>query len=413
MQLGPYRLLSLLGSGGMGEVWKAEDTQLLREVAVKILPESLAGDPEWKARFLREARTAARLSHPGIATIYSVAEHGSTMYIAMELVDGKPLSEMIAAKLSPSVVIRIVREVALALACAHETGIIHRDIKPENIVVSRRGVKVLDFGIAKDIARPVDKTLTQKNMIVGTPYYMSPEQALARPLDHRTDIFSLGIVMYEALSGRRPFDGPSVTETLMQVISAQPSPLPELVPSVPRELIAVVEKCLEKEPSARYGHMNELAKELAAIQLPTGAVPAIKGVSKKLSEANTQVLSTPKRRALVADDDMTARIVMTSVLETEGMQVDQAENGAEAVRLLKQNEYAVFCLDLLMPRLDGWSVLDYIRNHLSVRPKSICIVTGVKDLTLSVADREIVTDVFNKPINAGQFNEYIKSVACE
>src|SRR5687767_1121966 len=241
MQLGPYRLVDRLGAGGMGEVWRAEDMRLLRPAAVKILSEKIASDPDWKARFLREARTAASLNHPNIATIYTVDEHESTMYIAMELVHGTSLADLIAARsMTPGEIVRISRQTAEALAAAHDKQIVHRDIKPDNIIVLQRSVKVLDFGIAKTIGPTADDSLTRGQLILGTPYYMSPEQALGNNMNFRTDIFSLGVVMYEMLTGRRPFQGTSVTDTVLQILTKEPPDLATLAPHLPARLVEIV-----------------------------------------------------------------------------------------------------------------------------------------------------------------------------
>src|SRR6476619_1493865 len=201
--LGYYRMIEKIGAGGMGEVWKAEDTRLDRVVAIKILPPAIAADQEAIARMRREARTAAQINHPNIATIYSFEEIGERLFIVMEFVDGEPLAKVIARGRVPDAdVRRIAREVAEALGEAHAKGIVHRDIKPDNIIVSGRRVKVLDFGIAKQVtpaAGSNDPTayMTQQGMIIGTVQYMSPEQALGKTLDARSDIFSLGVVMYQ------------------------------------------------------------------------------------------------------------------------------------------------------------------------------------------------------------------------
>ena len=248
--LGSYRLIDRLGAGGMGEVWRAEDTRLLRPVAIKILSERIANDPEWKARFLREARTIAQLNHPNIATIYSIEQEADKLFIAMELVEGESLAAVLArGALEPLETVRIFRQVAEALAEAHDKGIVHRDIKPDNILLGKRGVKVLDFGIAKQITATTDSpTLTQAGLIVGTPFYMSPEQALGRPVDARSDLFSVGVVLYEAIAGKRPFEGESVTESMMNIIMQEPLDLISLAPKAPAQLVEVVNRSLQEKP---------------------------------------------------------------------------------------------------------------------------------------------------------------------
>src|SRR5438067_668033 len=308
--LGNYRLIDRLGAGGMGEVWRAEDTRLLRPVAIKILSERIANDPEWKARFLREARTIAQLNHPNIATIYSIEQEADKFFIAMELVEGESLAAVLAkGKLEPVEVVRIFRQVAEALAEAHDKGIVHRDIKPDNIMLGKRGVKVLDFGIAKQITATTESpTLTQAGLIVGTPFYMSPEQALGRPVDARSDLFSLGVVLYEALAGRRPFEGESVTETMMNIIMQEAPELSAVAPSLPPSLADVVNRALQKKPERRFGSAGEMVDALlrvdfkapkappkpAKIDAPTVAMP---------SAPQPAVPPIPGQRALIADDD--------------------------------------------------------------------------------------------------------------
>src|SRR5215212_1803491 len=186
MDFGPYRLITRLGTGGMGEVWRAEDTRLLRPVAIKILSANVADDPGWKERFFREARIIAQLNHPQIATIYAIEELGSTVFIVMELVEGESLARRLErGPLSLVETLRLAREAADALGEAHEKKIVHRDSKPDNIMLSRRGAKILDFGIAKQIGPAAQASMTQAGMVVGTLHYMSPEQALGKEVDVR------------------------------------------------------------------------------------------------------------------------------------------------------------------------------------------------------------------------------------
>jgi len=265
--LGTYRLISKLGAGGMGEVWKAEDTRLGRTVAIKILPQAIATDGQAIARMKREARTAAQLYHPNIATIHAFEEIGDRLFIVMEYVEGEPLSQLIRRGPIPEAdVCRIGRSVADALAEAHEKGIVHRDIKPDNIIVNGPRVKVLDFGIAKQVesqgVNPNDPTtvLTQQGMIIGTVFYMSPEQALGKPIDARTDLFSLGVVLFEAVTGRRPFRGDTTTDTITRIIRDD-APLPA---NVSRGLATIIVHCLRKNRDDRFANANELAQALEA-----------------------------------------------------------------------------------------------------------------------------------------------------
>ena len=268
-QLGAYKLIEKIGAGGMGEVWKAEDIRLGRVVAIKILPQAVAADTEAIARMRREARTAAQLYHANIATIHSFEEAEGRVFIAMEYVAGEPLTEMIRRhSLTEADVCRIGRGVADALAEAHEKGIVHRDIKPDNIIVNGNRVKVLDFGIAKqfgvETTTPDAPTgfVTQQGMILGTINYMSPEQALGKPLDGRTDIFSLGIVLYEAATGRLPFKGETVTETITQIVRDEPIDPIRINAAISPGLNSIIQRCLRKPREERFANASELSNAL-------------------------------------------------------------------------------------------------------------------------------------------------------
>ena len=294
--LGAYKLLARVGAGGMGEVWKAEDTRLGRIVAVKILPQQIASDTEAIARMRREARTAAGLYHPNIATIHSFEEAEGQTFIVMEFVDGEPLSKLIArGPLQESEVCRIGRGVADALSEAHEQGIVHRDIKPDNIIVRDHRVKVLDFGIAKRVGAESissdDPTsfVTQQGMIVGTVHYMSPEQALGKPLDARTDLFSLGIVLYEAATGKLPFRGQTVTETITRLIRDEPEPPRVANPSISPALAMLIERCLRKNPEERIGSAKELSAQLERL----ASVAPTESMTEPMAAATTGAMTVP------------------------------------------------------------------------------------------------------------------------
>ncbi|HEU4889213.1 MAG TPA: protein kinase [Thermoanaerobaculia bacterium] len=274
--LGPYEILSLIGAGGMGEVWRARDKRIGRDVAVKVLPESFAKGDERVWRFEQEARAAGALNHPGLITIFDVGTMDGSPYIVMELLEGTNLREVIGDDVpgKPLPVRKAVDyacQIASALAVAHEKGIIHRDLKPENVfVTSDRRVKILDFGLAKlageapasDAGRQTARHLTSAGIAVGTPGYMSPEQVRALAIDHRTDIFSFGSVLYEMLTGSPAFDCFSAVETMHAVLNVEPPPMANLVPNIPSALETIVRHCLEKDPQERFQSARDLAFQL-------------------------------------------------------------------------------------------------------------------------------------------------------
>ena len=272
--MGQYEVLSKLGKGGMGEVYRARDTQLHREVAIKVLPEQLARDPEQLARLKREARVLAALNHPNIATLYGFESSGGTAFLVMELVPGETLADVVRSGPVPlERVLGIAGQVADALEAAHSQGITHRDIKPANVKVTPDGrVKVLDFGLAKttgvaDVAVTASLTIvrTYDGQVVGTPAYMSPEQARAKPLDHRTDIWAFGCLLFELLSGRRPFPGDTVSETLAKILEREPD-WKALPASTPAAIAHLIRRCLEKDPDVRLAAISEARAVIAAAQ---------------------------------------------------------------------------------------------------------------------------------------------------
>ncbi len=259
-----YRILEKLGEGGMGIVYKAEDTKLKRIVALKFLS-AIAFGGEDKSRFLREAQAAAALNHPNICTIYAIDEVDGQMFIAMEFIEGQSLLEKIASgMLQVASVIDIAKQIAEGLQAAHEKGITHRDIKSANVMITKKGqVKIMDFGLAK-LSRG-GTMLTKEGMTLGTAAYMSPEQARGEVVDHRTDIWSLGVVLYEMISGRLPFRGEYEAAMMYSILNEEPEPLTSLRSNVPMDLERVVAKMLAKNPATRYQHVDELPVDLTAI----------------------------------------------------------------------------------------------------------------------------------------------------
>ena len=276
-RLGSFDVLGPIGAGGMGEVYRARDTRLGREVALKVLPESLSLDRERLARFEQEARAASALNHPNIVTIHEIGREGETTFVAMELVDGKTLRELSAPGPMPvKKVLNVAAQVSEGLAKAHAAGIVHRDLKPENVMVSTDGfVKILDFGLAKlmetdtsgvsalpTIAQPE----TRPGTVMGTVGYMSPEQASGEQVDYRSDQFSLGSVLYEMLTGKKPFLRKTAVETMSAIIREEPEPATRLRPDLPLPVRWILDRCMAKDRDERYASTRDLARDLAGLR---------------------------------------------------------------------------------------------------------------------------------------------------
>jgi serine/threonine protein kinase/Tfp pilus assembly protein PilF len=276
-RLGPYRILGPIGRGGMGEVYEAEDTRLSRRVALKVLPEGAAAQPERRERFEREARAAAALNHPNIVTLYSIEEIGGVRFLTMERIEGETLEAQIAGAGRPlSEILAVAEPVADALRAAHEKGIAHRDLKPSNIMVGKDGrVRVLDFGLARlstsassdDASRaPTVSPLTGEGTIVGTVPYMSPEQLRGEPADPRSDIFAFGVVVYELATGTHPFPARTAAELVSAILRDEPAPASAKNAAMPASLDALLARCLAKRPEERFASAGELLEELRRLR---------------------------------------------------------------------------------------------------------------------------------------------------
>jgi eukaryotic-like serine/threonine-protein kinase len=298
-KLGPYEILAPVGAGGMGEVYRARDSRLERDVAVKVLPSSLSSDSERLRRFEQEARAVAALNHPNILAVYDIGTHDGAPYLVSELLEGETLRERLAGGALPArKVIDYTVQTAHGLAAAHEKGIVHRDLKPENLFVTRDGrVKILDFGLAKltsteapaDSASlaPTSPSMTDPGVVLGTVGYMSPEQVRGKPADRRSDIFSLGAILYEMLSGRRAFRRDSSIETLNAILKEEPAELSTIAPAISPGLERVVNHCLEKSPEERFQSASDLAFNLEAVS----------GISST-SQAQKAIGLAPSRKGL-------------------------------------------------------------------------------------------------------------------
>jgi Tol biopolymer transport system component len=315
-RLGPYEILAPLGAGGMGEVYRARDTRLGRDVAVKVLPEDVSNDPRALARFESEAKAVGALSHPNILALFDVGKERSVSFVVTELLEGETLRGLLSRGPMP---VRKALDVALqaaeGLAAAHGKGIVHRDVKPENVFLTTDGhAKILDFGLAR--SRPVpaghDETqaptvdkLTSGGVVLGTVAYMSPEQARGEIVDFRSDQFSLGIVLYEMLTGKRPFGGASAAETLTAIIREEPEPVTKLDPKLPALLGWIVQRCLSKDPEERYSSTKDLAKEFQNVRAH---------LSEAVTAANVAPGEGPRLRRRVPYWALAAAVALTAVL---------------------------------------------------------------------------------------------------
>ena len=265
-----YKILEKLGEGGMGEVYKAQDTKLDRFVALKFLPSQMTASKEDKARFIQEAKAASAMNHPNVCTIHSIEEYNNQLFIVMEYVEGKTLKDK-KDSLSEKQIIEIGIQVAEGLAAAHEKGIVHRDIKPENIMIRKDGiVQIMDFGLAKLRETSGVSRLTKAGTTMGTMGYMSPEQVQGLDVDHRTDIFSLGVVLYELLTGEPPFKGIHETAIMYEIVNVDPPPISKVKEGIETELDRIILECLEKDKDERCQSAKELAKDLRKIKKSTG-----------------------------------------------------------------------------------------------------------------------------------------------
>jgi hypothetical protein len=303
MKLGPYEIQSLLGAGGMGEVYRAHDSRLDRTVAIKVLPASFSADRERLQRFAQEARAAAALNHPNILSIFDIGEEQGAPYVVSELLEGETLRERLRTGALPiRRVIDYATQVAHGLAAAHEKGIVHRDLKPENLFLTNDGrVKILDFGLAKltwpEAASsgdaPTVQVATETGLVMGTAGYMSPEQVRGKPADHRSDIFALGAILYEMISGKRAFHGESSADTMSAILKEETPELSETARNVPAGLERIVRHCLEKHPAQRFQSAGDLAFDLDALT-------EISASSKSSAQAAVQQASVGNSRRTLA-----------------------------------------------------------------------------------------------------------------
>lgn len=355
-----YLVEELIGEGATATVYRGTDLRLRRSVAIKILLSHVHATT--RQRFEQEALASAKLNHPGIMAIFDVGRDRDTHYIVVELVTGRPLYEFIPA--AGDMVARLGSQICLALDYAHRAGIIHRDIKPANIYVTpENNIKIMDFGLAI----PIDgsqKRLTASGSIIGTPAYLSPEQAQGKALDPRTDLYSLGVVLYEMVTGQLPFDADDITSILIQQVNKAPVPPRNLVREAPPWLEAVILKALEKNPGSRYQTAAAMAAAL------TG------GLSEEVADKEKVVDAKPRIRVVLVDDHASMRKPLGAFLELSGdiQVVGEGGDGQEAINLARQHNPDVVLLDLNMPNVSGLTALPEIKR---VSPTiKVLVLTG-------------------------------------
>jgi len=346
-RFGPFIVVGAVGSGGMGEVYRARDPRLNREVAIKVLARAGA-DPVRQRRFTDEAQAASALNHPNILTVYDVGVHDTVPYIVSELVDGASIRSLLTrAPLPVREVLDLAVQMAEGLAAAHQAGIVHRDFKPENVMVTHEGrVKVLDFGLALVGAREgasasaVDVTLTNAGSIVGTVPYMSPEQARGAPVDYRTDQFSLGLTLYEMVTGRRAFQAETPPQTLAAILEDEPEPIAKLNPRVPAPLRWAIERCLAKDPRQRYESTTDLARDLRTLRDRVTEVASVTDIAPAV---------VPPRRRLAAAVTIAAVVAAAAA----GLIAGVATGGTEA--RLDQHRFTPFATEAGYQASPAWS----------------------------------------------------------
>jgi len=379
-QIGSYRIERELGRGGMGIVYLAEDVRLGRRVALKALAPSCTHDERRRERLRMEARAAAKLSHPGIATVFALEEIDGELFIAGEYVPGCTLrAELDAGAMPVERMLQVGAQVARALAVAHAQGVVHRDLKPENVVCGEQGtVKILDFGVARALALPDQSAprLTEAGTIVGTPGYMSPEQIEAREVDFRSDIFSFGVLLYEVATGVHPFEGTSAASTIARILTVDPCPPGQLCP-LPAEFDRIVRKCLQKRPEDRYPSTSDLALDL-----------------EQLGSGGRRAASRAKQAAGVCG---TAGL-QTNVCGTAGLQTG-GETTSPGARWWRVHQLSVVFVYAVMTAV-AWLANQWVRRDWSILPFVACVAAAALNGTLRV--HLLFTERHNVPAFRGE-----------
>jgi len=397
--VGHYRVIQMLGRGGMGEVYLAEDSKLRRKVALKILPKERCYVEERRKRFQREARALAAINHPNIVTLYSLEEWRGIRFITMEWVDGHTLSEILngSGPFPLTDLVDIGVQAAEGLAEAHDHGLIHRDLKPQNIMITAcRRAKILDFGLAKELesvspvqaascAETLTEDVTGEGMLIGTSCYMSPEQVLGKALDLRSDIFSMGAVLYEMATATRSFPAPTPVASLAQLLWSEPRPILELRPQMPAELDRIVRRCLHKERSLRYSDARSLAQDLRTLRRGMEA-----------GEQRGTAVACASTRLLVVEDEPALARGLADNFRNEDYEVRIVDRGDEVLPAVASFRPDLLVLDVRLPGQTGLDVLKNLRAGGNAVP--VLMLTAKADLVDRVVGLELgADDYLTKP----------------
>jgi len=397
-----FIILESLATGGMGHVFKAKDTVLDEVVALKILKADLAQEKDMISRFKREIKVARKVKHPNVCTIYDFGTFDDIFFISMEFIHGRDLSELIDKKqFKRDQIIPIVHGILNALEAAHREKIIHRDLKPANIKIDELGKPIImDFGIARYIGNP---DLTAREEILGTPTYMSPEQFKGEKIDQRTDIYALGVIMYELFTGNIPFSGQTPIEVAMKHLQEPVVPLRQLDPSISYEIDLIVQKCMNKDPELRYQNVAEIRTDLNYLNnVSTEAAP-------HPSKDHRKELKKPT--ILIADDDEDIRKLLDTILQKNGFHILLAQNGEEAVNLAMSKQPDLICMDLMMPGIDGYEAVEILHDNPVTSQIPIVMITCKNDKEYRAYGKSIgVKEYITKPFDTLKLVAQIKKI---
>lgn len=405
-EIAQYQIVDYIGGGGMGMVYKAEDRRLKRFAALKFLPVSLGHDPDAKERFLREARAASALDHPNICTVFEIGEVDGQSFIAMAFYEGRTVEELI--KKGPMEIDRAIElaiQMGRGLANAHAKGIVHRDMKPANVIVTPDGTaKILDFGLAKSEDAAL---ITQPGALLGTAAYMSPEQSTGDPIDHRTDIWSLGAILYEMLTGQRPFSGAYPQAILYGILNVDPEPVSALRPGLPLQVAEIVERTLAKNPDARYATAQEMVEALRAVKERQAARDEARQLVSDVPAAPSPVTTEDEEddvlHILCVDDEPELELLMQQrfrkKIRAGEWKFVFAQDGQEALDQLERHpEVGLILTDLNMPRMDGLTLLGKLAEL--DRPLRTVVVSAYGDMEkIRTAMNRGAFDFVTKPID--------------